>query len=245
MRWRGVLAGLSVALAVSACAENANHLNTHYLSRFATPAPTLADFTVCHGFGCTERSHASLTLAQWGKVRAEFRPRAKNAAAEREQIARAVALMERLVGPQTGTAAHQWTHKDMLILPNLGDTTQLDCVDEAVNTWTYMTMMERGGLLRFHHVAELSNAGGLTDPNMRNTAVLQQKGGGYYAVDASLVDYGKPPMVMTLATWMGSWPPKAVASVAPVKPKVRRPARSHRHEQSAKTRKPPERPASS
>ena len=245
MRWRGVLAGLSVALAASACAENANHLNTHYLSRFATPDPTLADFTVCHGFGCTERSHASLTLAQWQKVRAEFRPRAKSAKAERQQIARAVALMERLVGPQTGTAAHQWTHKNMLILPNLGDTTQLDCVDEAVNTWTYMTMMERGGLLHFHRVADLSNAGGLTDPNMRNTAVLQEKSGGYYAVDASLVDYGVPPMVMPLATWMGSWPPKAVASETPAKPKAHRPARSHRHEQSAKTGKPPARPANS
>ena len=62
----------------------------------------------------------------------------------------------------------------MLILPNLGDTTQLDCVDEAVNTWTYMSLMERGNLLHFHRVAPLSNAGSLTDPNMRNTAVLEE-----------------------------------------------------------------------
>jgi hypothetical protein len=236
---RSVLALLVLALAVSACAENANHLNTHYLSRFATPEPTLADFTVCHGFGCTERSHASLTLAEWHKVIAEFRPRAKNAKSERQQVARAVALMERLVGPQTGTAAHQWTHKNLLILPNMGDTTQLDCVDEAVNSWTYMTMMERGNLLHFHHVADLSNAGSLTDPNMRNTAVLQEKGGGYYAVDASLVDYGVPPAVMPLATWMGHWPPDLPAGEAVAKADKKPHARKQRPRgESAKRAKP-------
>jgi hypothetical protein len=243
----GVLAGLCATLALAACADNANHLTTHYVDRFATPKPTLAEFTVCHGFGCSERSNASLSLAEWHKVIAVFRPRPRNAAEERKRITHAVALIERTVGPRTGTAAHQWTHKNMLILPNLGDTTQLDCVDEAVNTWTYMSLMERGNLLRFHRVAPLSNAGSLTDPNMRNTAVLEEKnGGGFYAVDASLVDYGKPPLVMPLAVWMGSWPPKAVASEEPAKTHGHRPAKNHRKSaQSAKKGKPPARPASS
>ena len=239
MRVCGVLAGLCAALALSACAENTHHLTTHYIDRFATPKPTLAEFTVCHGFGCAERSHASLSLAEWNKVRAVFRPRARNAKAERQQVARAVALMERLVGPKTGTNVHQWTHRNKLIYPNFGDPTQLDCVDESVNTWTYMTMMERGNLLRFHRVASLSNAGGLTDPFMRNTAVLKEKDGGYYAIDTSLVGYGEPPTVMPLATWMGSWPPKAVASEAPAESKERQRTRNHRkQEQSAKTAKP-------
>ncbi len=217
MRLGSVLACLVAALALSACAENPHHINTVYLDRFATPEPTLTEFTVCHGFDCRERSHASLTIKQWHQVAAVFRPRAKNAQAERQQIARAVALMEKLVGPQTNTAAPQWTHKNMLILPNMGDPTQLDCVDESVNTWTYTTMMERGGLLHFHHVAKLANAGGVTDPYMRNTAVVQEIKGEYYAVDASLVDGGQPPIVMPLTTWMGKWPPDV--SVAEVKPK--------------------------
>jgi len=200
------------ALAVSACAQNANHLNTTYLDRFAPPNPTLAEFTVCHGFGCTEVSRASLSKDAWRRVVAIFRPPAKDAQAERQRIARGVALIQLLVGEQTGTAAHQWTHKDMVILPNLGDTTQLDCVDEAVNTWTYLTLMERGGLFRFHHVAQLSNAGDLSDPNMRNTAVLQEKNGNYFAIDPSLVDVGVPPPIMPLATWLGHWPPDLSAS---------------------------------
>lgn len=218
LRLYGVLGGLVAALAASGCAQNPHHLNTTYLDRFATPNPTLTSFTVCHGFDCTERSPASLDIKQWRQVVAVFRPRAKNAQAERQQIARAVALMERLVGPQTGTAARQWTHKDMLIYPNLGDPTQLDCVDESVNTWTYMTMMERGGLLHFHRVAQLANAGGLTDPFMRNTAVLQEIKGDYFAVDASLVDGGEPPVIMPLTAWLGSWPPDRSVVAAQVKP---------------------------
>lgn len=179
--------------------------------------PTLAEFTVCHGFGCTERSMARLNSAQWQRVAALFSSRARTAAAEREQIARGVALIETMVGPQTGTDARQWTHQHNIILPNLGDSTQLDCVDDAVNTWTYMTLMERAKLLRFHRVAKLSNAGSLTDPFMRNTAVLQELNGGYFAIDASFVDAGVPPRILPLETWINTLPTELPA--APVEPK--------------------------
>ncbi len=207
MRIRGVVLWLPVALAVSACAQNEHHLNSMYLERHATADPTPAHFTVCHGFNCVEKSPASLSGEQWRRVAAVFQPRPKNARAERAQIARAVALIGKMVGPQTGTDAHQWTHRNLLVWPNLGDLTQVDCVDASVNTWTYMTMMERDGMFRFHRVAQLSYAGSLTDPDLRNTAVLREKDGGYFAIDASLVDYGQPPLVMPLEVWMGPWPP--------------------------------------
>jgi hypothetical protein len=216
VRMFSIIRWLAAALAVSACAQNTNHLTTTYLDRFATPKPRLEDFTECHGFGCTRVSHASLSKAAWRRVVAVFRPPPKDPQAERQRIARAVALMQILVGEQTGTAAHQWTHKALLVLPNFGDTTQLDCIDEAVNTWTYLTLMQQDGLFRFHHVAQLANAGGLTDPDIRNTAVLQEIGGGYFAIDPSLVDAGVPPPIMPLATWLAPWPPDISVSNARV-----------------------------
>jgi hypothetical protein len=200
------VASLAAALAVSACVKmDADHFSTTYLDQFATPNPTLAKFSECRGFGCLVVSHVSLSKEQWQRVVAVFKPPAKDAPAERQRIARAVALMQILVGDQTGTSKHQWTHKDLEILQNKGDLSQLDCIDEAVNTWTYMTLMEQAGLFRFHHVARLSHAGTLTD--IRNTAVLQEKGGAYYAIDPSLVDVGVPPPIMPLATWLDHWPP--------------------------------------
>ena len=100
----------------------------------------------------------------------------------------------------------------MKILPNLGDPTQLDCIDEAVNTWTYLTLMERGGLFRFHRVAQLSASGSPVDP--RNTAVLQETGGSYFAIDPSLVDFGVPPPIIPLEAWLRDWPPDLSASAA-------------------------------
>jgi len=58
--------------------------------------------------------------------RAVFAPRAKDAPTERRQIAHGVALIQLLVGQQTGTATHQWTHRDKYIFPNLNDPTQLN-----------------------------------------------------------------------------------------------------------------------
>jgi hypothetical protein len=198
--WR-ILRSLTVALTVSACAENANHLQAFYIDQFATPNPTLSDFTVCHGFYCAERTPATISEDQWRRVTAVFKPRAKNARLERQQIARGVAMIQTIVGPQTGTNAHQWTHQKMYVIPNAGDLTQMDCVDTSVNTWTYMTLMERSGFFAFHRVAPLSYA------PLRNTAVLQEIDGGYFAIDASLVDVGVPPPIMPLTIWLGSWPP--------------------------------------
>jgi hypothetical protein len=208
------LVDLIAALTLAACAQNPSHLSTEYLDRFAARHPTLDAITECHGFGCARLSKASLSKDQWRRVTAVFRPPPKDAQTERERAARAVALVQVLVGQQTGTAAHQWTHRDMLIVPHFGDLTQLDCIDEAVNTWTYLTLMEQDHLFRFHRVAQLAHAGDLIDINIRNTAVLQANDGEYYAIDPSLVDVGVPPPIMPLADWLGPWPPNLEKSAS-------------------------------
>jgi hypothetical protein len=216
VRFRSILGWLGMAWVMSACAENPFHLNTTYLDRYADPNPTLASILECHGFGCTWTSRAALNRDAWRRIAAVFAPRAKDAQTERRRIAHGVALIQLLVGQQTGTAAHQWSHRDKDILPNFeGDPTQLDCIDEAVNTWTYLTLMERDGLLHFHRVAKLSHAFDLNGP--RNTAVLQEIGGQYFAIDPSLVDVGVPPPIIPLESWLTHWPPDLPPSEAPVR----------------------------
>ncbi len=220
MRVDRIVSPLVAALAVSACVTaSSENLSATYLDRYAKPNPTSISFTECHGFSCSTVSQVSLSPKQWRRVAAVFKPRAANAQAERRQIAHAVALTQRLVGAQTGTGVHQWTHKNMYILPNLGDPTQLDCIDEAVNTWTYMTMMERDRMFRFHRVAKLAYAGLPTDHNPRNAAVIQEKAtGANYVIDPSLVDFAVPPPIMPLKTWTGAWPPKISISKKQVPP---------------------------
>lgn len=196
-------------VALSGC--KANHLSDGFLRRYATPDPVYTSFFQCHGFGCTFVAHIELTPDEWQSVRAVFVPPAGDARGERRQIATAIALLERLVGARTGTAAHQWTRHNGHIdgNPQL-DPTQLDCIDEAVNTWTYLTMLARDGLLRNHRVEKLAYAGGLPDFNgaPRNAAVIREIASGtYLAIDPTLVDAGETPPILPLATWLGHWPP--------------------------------------
>jgi hypothetical protein len=206
------LGWLGAALAMSACAPNGRNLTMTFIDRYAELNPTPAGFIECRGFNCAESARVALSKGAWHRVTAVFKPSPTDAQAERQRIARAVALLQLVVGAQTGTAVHQWTHKDMKIISNSGDSTQLDCIDEAVNTWTYMTLMERAGLFRFHRVAQLADAGWPIDP--RNAAVLQEVGGDYFAVDPALVDAGVPPPIIPLATWMEQWPPSLAAIAA-------------------------------
>jgi hypothetical protein len=214
MALRRAVAALALPLMLAACLHDPHQLSSTYLDRYAEPNPVPADFRECHGFACSEVSRVSLSPHEWKRVTAVFSPRPRDAKAERRQIAHAVSLTRQMVGAKTGTGVHQWTHKNLMILPNLGDLTQLDCIDEAVNTWTYTTMMERAGLFHFHRVAQLAYGGTLTDVNARNAAVLQENGGGYFAVDPSLVDFAAAPPVIPLETWLGSWPPDLSATHA-------------------------------
>jgi hypothetical protein len=197
---RNLALALATGFGIAACSSSAALM----IPSYGGSGPNPRDFIVCHGYGCAYRSAIALDPAEWQRARADFDPPARDAAAERRQVARAIATLERAVGQRTGTAAHQ--RRQTL---NAGDGTQLDCVDEAVNTWTYLTMLERDGLLRHHAVGEIlhRNAGLGFDPH--NTATLIAKDSGErFAVDPNLIDAPLPPPIVPLAGWLGPWPPR-------------------------------------
>src|SRR5262245_42111200 len=158
-----VLAWIGAALMASGCVHNGDGATTMWIDSYAVPNPTPAAFHECHGFRCAVISSVSLNKQQWGQVVATFQPRAKDAASERRQISKALSTVRLMVGAQTGTAVHQWARQGVVMTPNGTDMTQLDCIDETVNTHTYLTMMQSAGLLRLHRVATPVNAGTAID----------------------------------------------------------------------------------
>jgi len=212
-RWTTDSVTLLALVALAGCLP-ANGLNDNYLRLYAQRDPRPNHFYECHGYGCSKLDHVVLTAAEWQSVRALFDPTAADAREERRQIALALALMQRLVGRRTGTSAHQWRSYGVVIGGNpTGDLTQLDCIDEAVNSWTYMTMMERDGLFKFHRVGPLASAGGLLHYDFRNTAVLVQRAdGALFAVDGTLVEATEPTAIIPLALWRAHWPPEIPAA---------------------------------
>ena len=194
-----ILVAAGLLLVLSGCADIDDPSENNLLSRFARPDPVPGNFFVCYGYGCKYSARIALTEEEWQDVRAKFDPPAANAPAERRQAAEAVALLERLVGPRTGTWAHQRSSR-----LNYGDPSQLDCVDDSVNTWTYFTMLAHDGLLRYHTVAGLAHRGSLLTLDFSNAAVLVENDDGeQFAVDPWLAETGVPPPVYPLAMWLG------------------------------------------
>jgi hypothetical protein len=190
---------MTALLALGGCAP----APSEYLTAHAEPHPTPRDFTVCQGYGCELETHIALSDAEWRRVRAAFEPAATSASGQRRQIAAAIAILEVEVGERTGTAAHQ--RREI----NRGGLSQLDCIDESVNTWTYLTMLDRDWLIRKHRVGGLVHSGSFIELSVHNAAVITRTTTGTpYAVDSTLVDAGEPPPIVPLSIWLASWPPQ-------------------------------------
>jgi hypothetical protein len=125
-----------------------------------------------------------------------------NAQAERVNIARGIALMERLVGRRTGT----WQDRPRNSA-GTGQTGQLDCIAESINTTTYLRLLEQAGLLRWHSVEKrIKRQRWLVAIHW--TAVIRAKGTDLrYAVDSWYGDNGARPLVQLLSDWRAGLPP--------------------------------------
>ncbi len=166
-----------------------------------TPGPVA--LPVCHGYGCAWRDYVTLSEPEWQAVRGGMAPPAASAAAERRQIADTVGLIERIVGAKLGTT------EDRAGTPfSWGDPKQLDCVDESINTSTYLHLLANAGLLRFHTVQEPRRRTGFLRLSQHYTAVIKDKATRrQYAVDSWFDENGKPAEVVELDRWLAGWSP--------------------------------------
>jgi len=164
----------------------------------------ISSFLVCSEYSCSTRQWVSLDDAEWNQVRSNFLPAPRNAADERERIRSAVALIEKLVGPKAGTDVDR-AGAAILTIDKRG---QLDCIDEAYNTTTYLRLMDADNLIAFHEIGEPARRGYILNRWPHNTAiVIEHETGASYVVDSWFGANGMPPDVVTLELWMDGWRP--------------------------------------
>ncbi|MCC0052798.1 MAG: hypothetical protein H6884_01925 [Rhodobiaceae bacterium] len=152
----------------------------------------------CHGFGCFAVTAVPFKDAEIAELTQIMQAGAGSAAEEREAVKQAVAYFERHAAKFAGTGTD--------IAGNYtlgGDTSQLDCVDEARNSTRLLILLEKKGLLRYHRVAKIEGRGNFIDTRYpHNTAVLQEKATGVkWSVDSWMRHNGDIPEVMTLKRW--------------------------------------------
>ncbi len=189
-------------LLLTGCMKNYGSYES-YLTQRNLPKPTRTAFPHCSDYDCATVQIANFWPREWKKVEAVFKPRAQNAATERQQIATAIMVMERIVGPITGTAG------------DIGDTFkktgkgQLDCVDESTNTSVYLDLLRQAKLIRFHTLeAPVARAPAFRWPH-QTAVIVDKKTAVPYAVDSWFDDNGKPIHIVPLIQWKDGWKPSS------------------------------------
>lgn len=171
------------------------------VDRQATPVA----FSICHGYGCASLHLIGLNQQETTRLRALFEPPAPSAEEERKRVARAVALLEQAAGRRLGTDA------DLPGTPRGRDPSQLDCVDESINTSTFLHLLDSQGWLHWHRVDDPAERFRFLHFGRHYTAVLIEAGpegnNRKYAVDSWFHANGVPAEVVDLPTWRAGWDP--------------------------------------
>lgn len=194
-----------------------------YVDNYAQPSPGVEDVSICHGYGCRWRTSVRIEPSAQAELAALFRPATEDAAAERVRLGRAIAMLEIKVGAAIGTGHDRSAASTFNFDPG-----QLDCIDETVNTTTYLRLLRRMGLMRLHAVGTAAQRGSISgfayNDFITNTAVIVEKAtGARFAVDSYFFGNGQPPQIMPLAEWRKNWRPSADdPRLAPVLPDDRK-----------------------
>ncbi len=170
----------------------------------ALSAPAAANpyFVHCYDFRCKSWQEVRLDAGQWARVRALFAPAPADAAAERQTIRRAIALLERISGEIAGTASDRGGNAHDYELPR-----QQDCIDESTNTFQYLVALDNLGLLRWH-AAGLKHRRIVWLATHWTASVVELASGERFAIDSWYRDNGELPLIQPLDDWRRKrdWP---------------------------------------
>jgi hypothetical protein len=199
---RFVVCLLCSAMLLGGCFVTAKGLD----AKHGQADPAASEFPFCRHYGCADVIPVSLNALEWQSVIALFQPTPASAAQERERVAVAIGLLERLVGAKTGTQNDPPGSK-MYTPDSKGE---LDCLDEAVNTTTYLRLLSGEGLLRFHDLGEPAYRGFFIDgAGPHNTATLiEHETRARFAIDSFFHGNGNTAEVVPLDVWRRHWHPK-------------------------------------
>ncbi len=188
-------------LTLAACSHQNGNID-QMLAKAGNAAPRPDLFHICYAYGCRKTKRVSLTVEQWKQIHAVFDGTA-GPEDERRRLRTAIAQLERWSGEQTGT------HRDVGgSFRGVGIKGQMDCIDEMVNTATYIRMLERAGLLARHRLQSYEYLG------FFETSLWPHAGTGIretgtdrrFVVDSWWLDNGAPPYVVTYDEWwQGGW----------------------------------------
>lgn len=193
-----VVVGLAL-ISLGGCTYDEEGPPDAHFEKFATKPPKRDTVTVCHAYGCKAQTRFTFTDSDITELRALMAPvpRSDTPAEERRALAYAIAWMERRVAPTVGTASDRTS----IDLRGSGDPTQLDCVDEATNTTSYLLVLDRHGLLKHHAVDRPLAKDSLTRWTHWAAVIREKESGARYAIDSGTGPNGENPTMQAAASF--------------------------------------------
>lgn len=201
---------LGFSLWLSVLIPLSTHASLADITRIYRQTPKIDAFEICAGGGCAEIKQLALSKDEWSEVAAIFEDArlkdanvAKDAALERQHIAGAIGALEKIVGAKTGTSTDRAGTFDNSRYPG-----QMDCNDEAINSTTYMRLMQQHGLIKLHAIEDMRTRSYFLFGWPHSTAVIHELANGErYAVDSWFYDNGYPATIVPFATWKSGYFP--------------------------------------
>jgi hypothetical protein len=174
------------------------------ISRIYHSQPSLQAFEICQGGGCTRSDQLQLTPPEWDNVVQIFTPQAENTEQERQQIAQAIGMLEDITGTKIGTTADRAG-----TFGNSDYQHQQDCNDEAINSTTYMRLMQQAGLIRLHTISDTRTRKFFFTGWPHSAAVIRENDSqAEFAVDSWFYDNGHAATIVPMALWKEGYIPE-------------------------------------
>ncbi len=167
--------------------------------------PSLDAFPVCYKHTCAAVATLSLNTAEWREIQKIFQTASTSPEAERQLIKKAVAKLEVMIGTKINTANDKGGNFDGMFIH---DGYQMDCIDESSNTTTYLALMQKSNLLKWHKVQPTKTRGFFIFGMPHTTAVIKEnQSDKIWAVDSWFHDNGVEPEILPISQWSDGWHP--------------------------------------
>lgn len=168
------------------------------MGQYADPEASPEKFIYCYGYGCRNQALTNFTDPEWRAIQKIFKKKSKTPEDERKKISKAIAKMEQYMGEEFGTK------NDLPKAPLSKESeTELDCIDETVNTTKFLKFLEEADLLVFHKVSKPVYKGYMLNgvyPH-NSAAVMETETGAVYVIDSYIFENGAEPNIRQLDNW--------------------------------------------
>lgn len=187
-------------ITLTACTHVPGDYQT-YLARKNVHNLSQKKFDHCQGYGCRVVQTVSLSEKQWRGIAALFDTPPQTSTEERDRLAKAIGKLETVVGAMTNTSHDRGGTFQKI------ENGQLNCIDESVNTTTYLHLLKNAEFMKYHDIMAPQSRIPFKWPHQ--SAVIQDiETKSYFAMDSWFHDNGHPAEIVALGIWRGGWKPE-------------------------------------